>query len=95
MKRIIFAFILWTTPVLAHSFYTHWLTEEGWSCCNDSDCHVSESVRSNNGHYEVLEKGEWYEVPTKAIRSYESPDGQSHTCFYAGQVRCFVPGSGM
>jgi len=95
MKTLIIAFLLYTTPCLAHGIYVHWMTEEGWSCCNESDCHVSNSVRMVNNHYEVLEDFKWYEVPVKAVRPYESPDGLSHTCFYAGQVRCFVPGNGM
>ena len=94
MRILVLAFLFYTTPVLAHGIYTHWLTVEGWSCCNESDCHVSYSVRVVDNHYEVLEGNTWYEVPKKAVRPYESPDGLSHTCFYAGEVRCFVPGYG-
>lgn len=79
---------------MAHDIYTHWQTKDGGSCCHDKDC-TPAITRETDGKLQAKIDGVWYDVPKDAIRPYEAPDGQSHVCFFAGKVQCFVYGTGI
>ena len=91
--RHLLIFLALTTAVEAHEPYTKWSTHDGLSCCNANDCAIA-TIRFENGTMQALVKGKWHSIPSEAIRPYDSPDGQSHVCFFGGKVQCFVPGTG-
>jgi len=67
------------------------------SCCNLTDCRPT-SVRTSNGHYEIMKDGRWIPLPIDRVIKRTAPDGGAHICapasgskiFSADEVFCVV-----
>lgn len=71
-------------------------------CCSVADCrHVQ--YRTAGDHYEAYVDNAtfpgagdgWIAVPKEAVMPRANPTGEAVMCWWGGQVRCFVPASGV
>jgi hypothetical protein len=78
-------------PSTGHDWYTGLTNSAGVACCGSAECR-SAAARYNErrGSWETeVIKDTWLPVPTGALASIPSPDGNYHVCEYAGTIRCF------
>lgn len=89
-------------PALAPYYQSLQQPGTGYLCCSLADCRNVET-RDRDGHVEVFISAkqfyhgpdDWVIVPDAVVlRGKENPTGQPIACFLAGEVRCFVPGTG-
>lgn len=65
------------------------------SCCDVADCKRTEyRIRGDGYLVPNPETGEWTPVPPEVVivRS-DNPTGSAIACWFAGKLRCFVPGT--
>lgn len=77
------------------AWYRSLQTYGGASCCNQSDCEPVE-VRLSGDHWVILRTdGSAEPVPDAVILKRENLDGRAIACHWGGELRCFVPPSGV
>lgn len=98
--RILITLILFAIPAYAHDgMHDDWMKslmrpDVGGSCCNLTDCRVTEARLTKEGWEAMNQLGQWVKVPNeKIIRGKDNPTGRPVLCWLPGQgVMCFVEG---
>lgn len=77
-----------------HDPYSSWKTNQGYSCCDDSDCRPTRTCTPLGGDLGVMIDGRCMAVPPSSLLRIPSPDGRSHACISPGALepRCVVLG---
>lgn len=97
-RTLWFCLISWSCLFLsqtadAHDWYTPLANPSGQACCGATDC-MPREARVHDGIFQMKVNGVWYSVPKSNILPIESPDGQTHGCFWGGEIRCVIMGQG-
>lgn len=98
MALRILVLILLAIPAYAHDgMHNDWMNslirpDIGGSCCNLTDCRVTEARMTGEGWVAQTQLGNWVKVPNeKIIRGKDNPTGRPVLCWLPSSgVLCFV-----
>jgi hypothetical protein len=89
---------------LAHWYQSLAQPETGYPCCSVADCRTVQ-YRTAGDHFEAFidrksfgtsAPDDWLPVPSEhVLHRHDNPTGEAVVCWYNGEIRCFVEGSGI
>ena len=82
------------TAAQSHEWYTGLRAPDGTTCCNGADCEPVEPCWIN-GQPGVHIAGQCRSYKAERVLPQSSPDGQTHACYWGGEVRCVIQGGAM